>query len=52
MNEYMEDEMYESYWSDIDEADMWRQQWLDEQADAMIDYAYEDEDYDYNPENY
>lgn len=44
----MEDEMYETYWDE----DVWRERWLDEQADAMIDYAYEDEDYDYNPEVY
>ena len=44
----MEDDMYEAYFDEW----YWRERWLDEQADAMIDYAYEDEDYDYNPENY
>lgn len=42
MDEYVEEELYD--------VDYWREVWLDEQAEAMIDYAYEDEDYDYNPE--
>lgn len=48
----MEDEMYDLWEDAEEERELFRQQWLDEQADAMIGYAYEDEDYDYNPEVY